>query len=233
MYFRPSAERGRGKFSWLDSYHSFSFGSYVDRNHVHFGPLRVINEDIVAAGGGFDTHGHADMEIITYVLSGTLEHKDNLGSGGVIRPGDVQVMTAGRGILHSEFNPSDTDPVHLLQIWILPREKGTKASYGQKTFAPEAFDNRLCQIVSADGAEGSLVIGQDARIWASKLGEGRGLNLPRDVNKKYWIQVARGTLDAGSQTLNAGDGLGLEGTAENLSFHAKGDAEFLVFELPV
>ncbi len=192
----------------------------------------MINEDIVAPGGGFDTHGHADMEIITYVLSGTLEHKDNLGSGGVIRPGDVQVMTAGRGILHSEFNPSDADPVHLLQIWILPREKETKASYGQRTFTPSDFENRLCLIVSADGAEGSLVIGQDARIWASRLSDGKAVDLPGDANKKYWIQMARGTIDAGSQTLNAGDGLGLEGVAEKLTFHAKGDAEFLVFELP-
>lgn len=232
MYNRPSSERGKTDFDWLESYHSFSFGDYIDRAHVGFGPLRVINEDFVAPGRGFDTHGHADMEIITYVLSGALAHKDSLGSGGVIRHGDVQVMSAGKGILHSEYNASDSEPVHLLQIWIHPREKGGKPAYGQKTFDAADYQNKLRLLVSPDGAEGSMQIAQDAKIWASRMDEGQAVALMQGVNKKYWIQVARGIVTAGGQTLNAGDGLGLDDIGGTLTIEAQDSAEVLVFELP-
>lgn len=229
---RHNANRGTTEISWLKSHHSFSFGEYRDRNNMGFGPLRVINEDYVAAGAGFHTHGHANMEIITYVLSGALEHKDSLGSGDVIRPGDVQVMSAGKGILHSEFNPSPDEEVHLLQIWIMPNETGTRPGYQQKAFAPESYRNRLNLIVSADGAEGSLVMKQDARLWATRLDAGAAVSLDRDSNKKYWVQVAHGTLEVDGQRLEAGDGFAVSSEAGSMTLRAPEAAEALVFELP-
>jgi quercetin 2,3-dioxygenase len=168
---RPGEERGRTRISWLDSRHSFSFGEYYDPRHMGFGPLRVINEDWVAPGAGFPTHGHRDMEIVTYVIEGALEHKDSLGTGSIIRPGEVQRMSAGTGILHSEFNPSRTDPVHLLQIWILPSEQGVEPSYEQKPIPAEGRTGRFATIAAPDG-EGGVRIRQDARILAAEIPAG-------------------------------------------------------------
>lgn len=229
---RRSAERGLTETDWLRSWHTFSFGEYRDRQHMGFGPLRVINEDIVAPAFGFPMHGHADMEIITYILSGALEHKDSLGSGGVIRPGEVQVMSAGKGILHSEFNPSPDTPVHLLQIWIMPEEGGGKPSYQQKAFDPVDFRNRLRLIVSPDGAEGSLTIRQQARIWAARLDKGAEIPFTLDDNKKYWLQAARGKIGVGNRTLGAGDALALDGGAPVAGVKAVEESEFLFFEMP-
>jgi redox-sensitive bicupin YhaK (pirin superfamily) len=230
--YRHNAHRGETNISWLKSHHSFSFGEYHDRQNMGFGPLRVINEDFVAGGAGFHTHGHANMEIITYVLSGALEHKDSLGSGDVIRPGDVQVMSAGKGILHSEFNPSPEEEVHLLQIWIMPKVTGTRPGYQQKTFSPESFKNRLNLLVSPDGADGSLTMLQDARLWAARLDAGKSVSVLRDSNRKYWLQAARGVLDVDGQELKAGDGLAISAESGPMNIAATVDAEVLVFELP-
>lgn len=229
---RHSDNRGTTQIDWLKSHHSFSFGEYLDRNNMGFGPLRVINEDFVKAGAGFHTHGHANMEIITYVLSGALAHKDSLGNGDTIRPGDVQVMSAGKGILHSEFNPSPDEDVHLLQIWIMPNETGTRPGYVQKNFVAESFRNRLNLLVSADGAEDSIVIKQDARLWATRLDDGKSVTVARDAKKKYWVQVARGTIEANGQRLDAGDAFASEAENTDLVIKAIGDAEALIFELP-
>jgi redox-sensitive bicupin YhaK (pirin superfamily) len=229
---RKGEDRGRGGASWLQSWHSFSFADYYDPAHMGFGPLRVINEDIVAPRGGFPMHGHADMEIITYVLSGTLAHEDNTGGGGKVRHGDVQVMSAGRGIMHSEFNPSDTEPVHLLQIWIMPERRGVPARYDQQTFAAGDFADKWRLVASPDGAGDSLIIGQDARLWAARLGAGKSVSFDRDANKKYWMQVARGMIDAGGQKLGAGDALAIEGESGAFDLAAAADSEVLLFELP-
>jgi redox-sensitive bicupin YhaK (pirin superfamily) len=229
---RHKDNRGQTHIDWLKSFHSFSFGEYRDRNNMGFGPLRVINEDWVKAGAGFHTHPHANMEIITYVLSGALAHKDSLGSGGVIRPGDVQVMSAGKGILHSEFNHSDTEDVHLLQIWIMPRNGGTEPSYQQKHFSDDVFRNRLGLIVSPDGADGSLPILQDATIHAARLDAGYAVSFTANLKKKYWLQVARGTVEIAGKELEAGDALALDGEAGDYTVTARGDAEILLFELP-
>lgn len=229
---RHSHERGLTEIDWLKSHHSFSFGEYRDRDNMGFGPLRVINEDFVAPAAGFHTHGHANMEIITYVLTGALAHKDSLGNGDTIRPGDVQVMSAGKGILHSEFNPSSDEGVHLLQIWIMPNETGTRPGYVQKNFAPEGFDNRLNLLVSADGAEGSLVMKQDARLWATRLAAGKSVIVERSANKKYWVQIARGTLQINGRELTAGDAFASDAESAPLTLQAITAAEALVFELP-
>lgn len=232
MTHRHNQDRGTTEIAWLKSHHSFSFGEYRDRANMGFGPLRVINEDFVAPGAGFHTHGHANMEIITYVLSGALAHKDSLGNGGVIRPGDVQVMSAGKGILHSEFNHSPDEEVHLLQIWIMPKETGTRPGYGQKNFSDESFRNRLNLLVSPDGAEGSMTMRQDARLWATRFDAGKSVSLPRDADKKYWVQVARGTVAVDGKTLLAGDGLAVDAESSVMTLQAETAAEALIFELP-
>ncbi len=221
--------RGLTETSWLQSQHSFSFGGYHDPNNMGFGPLRVINEDFVRAGAGFHTHGHANMEIITYVLSGAVEHKDNLGSGGVIRPGDIQMMSAGKGILHSEFNPSPDEEAHFLQIWIMPKERGTKPTYQQTRFEAENFKNRWQLIVSPDGADGSLKILQDAHIWASRIDQGQNIKINAEKNKNYWLQLARGSMKVGDKSLTAGDAMTIESSEETLVLQALTDAELLLF----
>jgi quercetin 2,3-dioxygenase len=226
-------DRGITRTGWLESWHSFSFGEYHDPDHMGFGPLRVINEDFVAGGAGFPMHGHRDMEIITYVLSGALEHKDSLGTGSVIRPSEVQMMRAGKGILHSEYNPSETDSVHLLQIWIMPDEKGLPPAYQQKAFADEAFQNRLALIVAPEGEDAqALSIRQDARIYAARLDTGATAETALKPDRKYWLQVARGAVDTGGETLEAGDALSLSGETGTLALKASGKAEILVFDLP-
>ena len=229
-YLRPSEQRGHVNIGWLDSRHSFSFGHYYDPAHRGFGALRVINEDRVVPGQGFGTHGHENMEIISYVLEGALEHKDSLGTGSVMRPGELQRMTAGSGIRHSEFNPSKTDPLHFLQIWIIPEREGLEPSYEQKNFPASERHGRLRLMASRDGRDGSLTVHQDVDLYGALLPTDRTLDFECRPDRQLWLQVARGTLRAGDQPLYAGDGLGLTepGTFE---ITATDDTEFLLFDL--
>jgi redox-sensitive bicupin YhaK (pirin superfamily) len=230
---RHKNDRGSTEIDWLKSRHSFSFGHYYDAANMGFGPLRVINEDWVSPGTGFDTHGHKNMEIITYVLEGQLAHKDSTGKEGKhIIPGEVQMMSAGKGILHSEYNGSATDTVHLLQIWIMPDEINTQPGYAQKPFAPEDMHNRLRLIVSNDGTDGSLVMKQDAKLYASRLDAGAELTLPITSDRKYWLQIARGTVEVQEQSLESGDALAVEKEQGTLTFKASTSAEVLLFDLP-
>jgi redox-sensitive bicupin YhaK (pirin superfamily) len=229
---RNKNDRGLTETSWLKSCHSFSFGHYYDPAHMGFGPLRVINEDWVNPGTGFDTHGHKNMEIITYVLEGALTHKDSSGGGGVIRPGEVQMMSAGKGILHSEFNNSETETVHLLQIWIMPDEMNIRPGYRQKPFPPEEMRNRFRLLASKDGQDGALTLKQDARLLAARIDNGTTLHFPVESPRLYWLQVARGALDFQGQRIDAGDGLSIEKEQGMLALTAREDAEVLLFDLP-
>lgn len=227
---RKSDERGKADIGWLNARHSFSFGQYYDAQHMGYGPLRVINEDHIAAGAGFGTHPHENMEIITYVLDGALEHKDSLGSGSVMRHGDVQRMSAGTGIHHSEFNHSKDNEVHLLQIWILPERTGLPPSYEQKTFSTAGKQNILKLIVSYDGRNGSLKIHQQADIYSAKLKNGADVEFEPKVNRKIWLQVARGSLTVNGELLHPGDGAAIEGE-KSLVFASNDAAEFLLFDM--
>ncbi len=232
IQIRRSEERGRANHGWLDSRHTFSFADYHDPAHMGFGSLRVINEDRVVPGAGFPTHGHRDMEIISYVLDGALEHKDSLGTGSVIRPGEVQRMSAGTGVRHSEFNPSRTEPVHFLQIWIEPEREGVAPSYEQKAFGPAELDGKLRLIASPDGREGSVTIHQDARIYAARL-NGQGPVVHRLApGRRAYVQVARGEADLNGQRLAAGDGAAVSAESELKLVASPGTAEVLVFDLP-
>jgi redox-sensitive bicupin YhaK (pirin superfamily) len=228
---RRSHERGYADHGWLKSYHTFSFADYFDPQNVEFGPLRVINEDRVAAGAGFGTHGHRDMEIISYVLDGELAHKDSIGTGSVIRPGDVQRMSAGRGVMHSEFNPSRERPVHFLQIWIQPNVRGVDPSYEQKRFEPEEKRGRLRLIASPDGAQGSVRIHQDARVYAGLFDGGERATFDIAPGRQVYVHVARGKVSANGTSLDAGDALKLADVA-SLTLSDGADAEVLVFDLP-
>jgi redox-sensitive bicupin YhaK (pirin superfamily) len=228
---RRSQERGYADHGWLKSFHSFSFADYFDDRYVNFGPLRVINEDRVAAGAGFGTHGHRDMEIISYVLSGELAHKDSLGNGSTIRPGDVQRMSAGTGVRHSEFNPSPTTGVHFLQIWIQPNAEGLAPSYDERRFAADEKRGRLRLIVSGDGADGSLTMHQDARLYAGLFDGAETASLQVGARRRVYAHLARGTLQANGVELAAGDALRL-GDGEPLELTHGRDAEILVFDLP-
>ena len=221
IQLRPSAERGYADHGWLRARHSFSFADYYDPAEMGWGALRVINEDRVAPGAGFGRHGHRDMEIVTYILSGALEHKDSLGSGGVIRRGEVQRMTAGKGILHSEFNPSADEETHLLQIWIEPAQRGTPASYEQQALPLDEMRGRWRLVASPDGAEGSTTIGQDARLWATVLAPGESI--------EYRLQ--NGRLGINDKNVSAGDGVKIADETD-LRFLASEEAEFLLFDLP-
>ncbi|RPH55076.1 MAG: pirin family protein [Lysobacterales bacterium] len=228
---RRSHERGFADHGWLKSYHTFSFADYFDPKHIEFGALRVINEDRVAPGAGFGTHGHRDMEIISYVLDGELAHRDSLGTGSVIRPGDVQRMSAGRGVQHSEFNNSKTQPVHFLQIWIQPNVLGIAPEYEEKRFGPEEKRGRLRLITSPDGAEGSVRIHQDARVYAGLFAGAERADLEIAPDRRVLVHVARGAVAANGEALNAGDALKLVG-ATRLTLSQGADAEVLVFDLP-
>ena len=228
---RRSDERGFADHGWLKSFHSFSFADYFDPQHVEFGPLRVINEDRVAPGQGFGTHGHRDMEIISYVLDGELAHKDSMGNGSTIRPGDVQRMSAGRGILHSEFNPSAESPVHFLQIWIQPDRERIEPSYEEKRFSNEDKRGRLRLIASPDRSDGSVLIHQDARLYAGLFNGTESAQLEVAPGRRIYVHVARGSLAANATQLNAGDALKLEDVRQ-LTLAAGSDAEVLVFDLP-
>ena len=229
---RHAKERGVANFGWLDSRHTFSFGEYYDPAKMGFGPLRVINEDRVSPGQGFGTHGHKDMEIISYVLEGALEHKDSIGTGSVIRPGDVQVMSAGTGIRHSEFNHSKTEPVHFLQIWVMPDRQGIAPRYEQKTFPDAEKRGRLRLVGSSDGRDGSVDIYQDVELLASLLTAGEKVTHALASGRKSWIQVVRGAVALHGRDLAAGDGAAVANEPD-LSITAKVDnTELLVFDLP-
>lgn len=232
FYLRPADARGHANHGWLDSHHSFSFAGYYDEAFMGFGPLRVINEDRVAPGRGFDMHGHRDMEIISYIVSGALEHKDSMGSGGIIRPGDVQVMSAGRGVRHSEFNASKTDPVHFLQIWILPEAQSLAPRYDQKTFDEGHRRNRLGLIVSGDGRDGALTINRNVDLYAGLLEQGASASLDLAAGRGAWVQVIRGAVSINGEQAGAGDGVALWDEAR-LALDAQSDAELLVFDLPL
>ena len=228
---RSAQERGVADFGWLDSRHTFSFGNYYDPNHMGFASLRVINEDKVTAGQGFGTHGHRDMEIISYVLEGALEHKDSIGTGSVIRPGDVQRMSAGTGIRHSEFNASQTDPVHFLQIWILPEQEGIKPGYEQKTFTEAEKQGRLRLVGSRDGREGSITIHQNVDLYAASLQQDEEVSHTLAEGRVAWLQVARGAVQLNQQTLTAGDGAAISEEAPITLRGASGAAEVLLFDM--
>lgn len=228
---RKSEDRGVASLGWLNSRHSFSFGHYHDPKHMGFGPLRVINEDRVSPGGGFPTHPHSDMEIISYVLDGALEHKDSLGTGSVIRPGDVQRMTAGTGVRHSEFNASNSEPVHFLQIWVLPERRGLQPGYEQKTFTTADKRGKWLLVGSPDGRDGSVTIHQDVDLYASLLEPGESLSHVFKAGRGAWLQVVRGAVRFDGEQLAAGDGMAVEEIAE-LRLDAEASSEVLLFDLP-
>jgi len=227
---RPANERGHANHGWLDTHFSFSFADYYDPNHMGFRSLRVINDDRVAGGAGFPMHPHRDMEIITYMLEGALAHKDSMGHGATVSTGEVQRMTAGKGILHSEFNPSQAESAHLLQIWLLPRARGLDPSYEQKLFPAEQKRDRLALIASPDGHEGSLRIEQDVSLYASQLQEGASVSHSLEPGRHAWIQVARGELNLNGIALKEGDGAAIS-DEQSLSIRSTAGAEFLLFDL--
>ena len=230
MKIRRSSERGRAEHGWLRSFHTFSFADYYDPAHMGFRELRVINEDRVQPRRGFGTHSHRDMEIVSYVLDGALEHKDSLGTGSVIRPGDVQRMSAGTGVSHSEFNHSATELVHFLQIWILPEREGLAPSYEQKRFPPEERRGKLRLLASRDGSAGSVRIHQDVALYGALLGVGESVEYTLRPGRHAWLQLARGRCEVGGLALEAGDGLAASDEA-SLRITGTRDAELLLFDL--
>ena len=227
---RPGSERGHFDHGWLDTYHTFSFGDYQDDENMQFRSLRVMNEDRVAPGQGFGMHGHRDMEIVTCVLSGKLEHRDSLGHGEVLGPGELQRMSAGTGIRHSEFNPSSDEPVHLYQIWLLPERIGIAPEYEQKRFDWAATPDRLHLVAARDAREGSLAIRQDAAIYLAAQSKGTRLTHALEPTRHAWLQVLRGTVDAGGQKLSAGDGLAVSDEPE-ITWTATEPSEVMLFDL--
>ena len=227
---RNADDRGRTGFTWLDSRHTFSFGEYHDPEHVSFGHLRVINDDRIAPGAGFPTHPHADMEIVTYVIEGALEHKDSTGGGGVIRPGDVQRMSAGRGIRHSEFNHSETEPGRFLQIWLFPESRGVEPGYDQKSFADQRR-NTLRLVAARDARDGALAIHQDVDIYATILDPGASVTHDLAPGRTAWLQLARGTLTLNGRTLNEGDGAAITDEPTLDIAATDTEAEFLLFDM--
>jgi quercetin 2,3-dioxygenase len=233
MSIRRAEERGRGDHGWLESRHTFSFADYHDPQFMGFGPLRVINEDRVRPGQGFGTHGHSNMEIVSYVLAGALEHRDSMGNGSTIQPGDVQRMSAGTGVRHSEFNASQVEPVHFLQIWILPEANGLEPSYEQKNFSSAQKRGRLRLIGSRDGRDGSVTIHRDVDLYATVLGEGDTAAHELAAGRKGWVQLARGSATLNGEVLRAGDGVAIEGP-ERLVLTgtvSTPDTEALIFDM--
>ena len=227
---RAAAERGHADHGWLDTRHTFSFASYRDPAHMGFRSLRVINEDRVKPGKGFGTHAHTDMEILTWVLDGALGHKDSMGNGSVIRPGDLQRMSAGTGVTHSEFNPSPEAGVHFLQIWLLPSERGLPPGYEQKNFPPGERRGRLCLVAARDGREGAVTIHQDADLWTALLGPGESVRHPLAPGRHAWVHVARGSATLNGKALSAGDGAAVSDEPA-LEIAGVTEAEVLVFDL--
>lgn len=228
---RKSSERGHANHGWLDSFHTFSFAGYRDPAWMGFGPLRVINDDTVAGGGGFPPHPHRDMEIVSYVIDGALAHRDDMGNGSVIARGDVQRMTAGRGVTHSEYNASKTEPVHFLQIWIVPERRGLSPGYEQKNWSDDDKRDRLRLVASPDGAEGSVRIHQDARMYASVLGAGASVAHVLEPGRKAWLQVVSGAVRLDELELEGGDGVAVE-DEERIALTSSAGAELLLFDLP-
>ena len=227
---RKSSARGHAERGWLDSYHTFSFANYYDPNYMNFRSLRVINEDVISPGKGFGTHGHRDMEIVTYVLEGALEHKDSLGTGAAIKPGEVQRMSAGTGIEHSEFNHSQTEPVHLLQIWLLPDTNGLPPSYEQREFPVEERHGKLRLVAARDARDGAVKVHQDVDLYAAILDKNSRVYHGLQPNRHAWVQVARGSVLLNGLSLEKGDGAAVSGEAE-LVIEATADAEILLFDL--
>jgi redox-sensitive bicupin YhaK (pirin superfamily) len=227
---RKAGERGHADHGWLDSYHTFSFAGYRDPEQMGFRALRVINEDRIAAGQGFGTHGHRDMEIVSYVLEGALEHKDSMGNGEVLKPGEFQRISAGTGITHSEFNGSPTETTHFYQIWLLPERKGIAPSYQQKSFDPSGRRNQLQLVASRDAADGSLRINQDARIYLVDLDVGQGVEHPLASDRHAWIQVLRGSVSVNGQSLTTSDGAAISDESQ-LRIEALESAEIMLFDL--
>lgn len=228
---RLSEDRGHFNHGWLDTYHTFSFAGYYDPDHMGFRVLRVINEDWVRPGEGFPTHSHSDMEIITYVLKGALEHKDSMGHGTVIRPGDVQRMSAGTGITHSEYNHSGQELVHLLQIWILPEERSLEPGYEQTKFADEEKRGKLCLVASRDGRDGSLTVHQDMSLYSALLESGEKISYSLPAGRHAWVQVTRGEIELNDHRLRAGDGASIS-DEETIRLIGSKNAEILLFDLP-
>jgi quercetin 2,3-dioxygenase len=230
LSIRRAADRGRTDWGWLDSRHTFSFGDYYDPRQEGFRSLRVINDDRVQPGGGFGTHGHRDMEILSYVLDGALEHRDSMGTGSVIRPGEIQMMRAGTGVMHSEFNHSKTEPVHFLQIWIVPDRRGLRPAYAQRAFDREAARRGFAVLASPDGRDGSVEISQDALLNVALLGPGEAREVAVGEGRHAWVHVARGSVAADGTPLGEGDAVAVSGPAR-LVVEGRGDAEVLVFDL--
>lgn len=231
LSIRKSGDRGVTRSDWLNSRHTFSFADYYDPAAMGYSVLRVINDDIIAPSGGFPTHPHRNMEIITWVLSGALEHRDSLGNGSIIRPGDAQRMTAGTGVTHSEFNPSRDAPIRLLQMWIVPNRPGLAPGYGQRNFGEAERRARLCQIVSPDGQDGSITINQDARIFAGLIGDGVWREYVLKSGRRAWLQIARGEVLVNGTRLGEGDGAAIE-EEPNIRIQSAGDSEVVIFDLP-
>lgn len=230
---RLAADRGHAQHGWLDSWHTFSFADYYDPEHMGFRALRVINDDTVAPGGGFAPHRHANMEIVSVVLAGALAHRDSAGHEGVVRAGDVQWMSAGHGIEHSEYNGSDAEPVHFLQVWIQPDRLNAQPAYDQRHFDPAARRGRWATLVSPDGADGSIAIRQQARLLATRLQAGDALAAPLAADRLHWLHVAAGEVQAGERVLRAGDALGFADEAGELALRGIADAsDVLLFDLP-
>lgn len=244
LSIRRAQERGHSDFGWLNSYHTFSFGQYHDRRYMGFSALRVINDDTVAPGRGFDSHGHRDMEIISVVLSGALDHKDSMGNGSTIHPGEVQRMSAGTGVLHSEFNPSPDEPVHFLQIWIVPAQEGIEPGYEQRAFSLHDRQGRLCLVASSSGQDGAVTVHQDVNLYWTTLAKNDAITYSPLAGRNTYIHVATGRLKLNDQTLEAGDGVALTqikrgasnpaSSAEDskLSFSGIQESDVLIFDLP-
>lgn len=231
LTIRRADQRGHADHGWLDSHHTFSFADYYDPRHMGFRNLRVINDDRVAPGGGFPTHAHRDMEIVSYVLTGALEHKDSMGNGSVIRPGDVQRMSAGSGVRHSEYNASKSEPVHFLQIWILPGKPGIAPGYEQKAFSEADKRGKLRLVASPDGRDGSVTVHTDARLYATLLGAGEKVEHTLPAGRHAWIHVARGQVKVNGEALGEGDGASTS-DAGTLALEGVDGADVLVFDLP-
>jgi quercetin 2,3-dioxygenase len=229
---RKSQERGHANHGWLDSYHSFSFAEYYDPAYMNYSVLRVINEDVIAGGKGFGEHAHRNMEIVTYILSGELQHRDSMGNSSVIGVGDVQRMTAGKGVRHSEFNPSADHPVHLLQIWITPAENSLPPSYEEKHFSAEQKENQWCLIVSPTGQDKSVTMHQDVYLYAATLNQDKVLELSIKQNRCAYLQIAKGSILLDGKALAAGDAAMVE-TIDQVKLTAQQDAELILFDLPL
>jgi redox-sensitive bicupin YhaK (pirin superfamily) len=230
IHIRKADERGKGDHGWLRSFHTFSFAGYRDPKHMGFRSLRVMNEDRVAPSQGFGTHGHDNMEIISYVLAGSLEHRDSMGNGEVLTPGEFQCISAGSGITHSEFNPSSKDPVHFYQIWLMPSEQNTTPSYQQKSFSVDEKKDQWRLVASPDGRDGSLRIRQDSQVFLSRLSAGNSIHYPMSMTRYGWLQLLAGKIEVSGQSLEQGDGAAIVSESE-ISVTSNQEAEFMFFDL--